>query len=86
MKRTKQDSPEPGLMTIKEVAQYLKVNIYTVYKMAEHGELPAAKLGRIWRFRKDEIYRWLAEKMTREKKARLARWQKKIDRLMKERP
>ncbi len=86
MKRTRQDLPESGLMTVEEVARYLKLNIFTVYKLAERGEIPAAKIGRVWRFKKEEIYRWLAEKMTRDKRERHEKWQKKHDKLMKEKP
>jgi len=73
-------------MTVQEVAAYLKINVYTLYKMAERGAIPAVKFGRIWRFRKDEIYKWLSDKMTREKKERLTKWQTKYNKLMKEKP
>ena len=86
MKKDKPVSQEPGLMTVNEVTQYLKINVYTTYKMAERGELPAVKLGRIWRFKKDEIYKWLAHKMTTEKKTRFEKWQKKYDAIMQEKP
>ena len=86
MKKDKSMPQEPGLMTVDEIAQYLKINVYTAYRMAERGELPAVKLGRIWRFKKDDIYRWLADKMTREQKERFITWQKKYDKLMKEKP
>ena len=86
MKETRQDLPEPGLMSVAEVAQYLKLNVYTIYKMTERGELPGTKLGRLWRFKKADIYRWLTEKITREQKERTAKWQKKYDKVIKEKP
>ena len=47
------------LLTIQEVADYLRLNLFTVYRMAERGELPGAKVARRWRFREREIERWL---------------------------
>jgi len=91
MKKRAIGIPQEHLMTIQEVAEYLKLNVHTVYKLVQHGEIPAIRLGGSWRFRKQEIYVWLAEKMTREKKVRLAKWpacrrgrQNKYKKLMKE--
>ena len=47
-------------MTSEEVADYLRTNIETIKRMARDGRLPAAKLGRNWRFRKTDIDEWLA--------------------------
>ena len=74
------------LMTIQEVAKYLKISVHTIYKMVEQGRMPATKLGRQLRFRKSDVYKWLADKMTREQKERFITWQKKYDKLMKEKP
>jgi len=74
------------LMTLKEVAKYLKISVHTIYKMVEYGRMPATRLGRQLRFRKSDVYKWLADKMTREKKARYEKWQKKYKKLMKEKP
>jgi len=73
-------------MTIQEVAKYLKISLHTVYKLVEQGRMPATKLGRQLRFRKSDVYAWLADKMTREKKERFITWQKKYDKLLKEKP
>jgi excisionase family DNA binding protein len=40
------------ILNIKEAADYLKVPISTVYRLAQKGEIPAAKVGKHWRFRK----------------------------------
>ncbi|MBA7583309.1 hypothetical protein ES708_25250 [subsurface metagenome] len=85
-KKKKVDIPQEHLMTIEEVAEYLKLNVHTVYKLAQRGEIPAIKLGGSWRLRKQEIYSWLATKMTMEKKARYEKWQKKYKKLMKDKP
>ena len=46
-------------MTLPELASYLSVSERTIYDWAQRGKVPAYKLGAAWRFRKDEIDRWL---------------------------
>jgi len=48
------------VMTLREVARYLRINKSTVYRMARDGTLPAWKLGNVWRFKKESIERWIA--------------------------
>ena len=43
------------IMTSTEVAKYLRLPIRTVYKLCQEGKLPAAKIGKHWRFRKDRV-------------------------------
>jgi len=50
-----------SIMTIEEVADYLKIPKSTVYKLAQEGKIPCQKVGRHWRFRKDTIDKWLDE-------------------------
>ena len=50
------------LMTLEEVANYLKVNEKTVYRMLNEGEIPAMKVGHLWRFKVSEIDEWLDQK------------------------
>jgi excisionase family DNA binding protein len=50
------------VLTVKEVCEILHVNPSTIYKMTRHGEIPAFKVGTDWRFRRDVIERWMAEK------------------------
>jgi len=47
------------LMTIEEVAGYMQVSRFTVYRLAKDQSIPATKVGRQWRFSKEEIDRWL---------------------------
>ena len=47
------------LMTLEEVAEYLRLSVHTIYKMAQKGKIPALKAGKKWRFRKEDIDRWL---------------------------
>ena len=49
------------IMTLEEVAKYLKVKPQTIYTWAQDGTIPAAKLGKEWRFRKPVIDRWFNE-------------------------
>lgn len=47
------------IMTLDEVRKYLKVHRSTVYRLAEEGKIPASKVGRVWRFKKESIDEWL---------------------------
>ena len=46
------------IMTLEEVAGYLKLKPQTIYTWAQDGKIAAAKLGKEWRFRKSVIDRW----------------------------
>ena len=48
-----------SIMTIDEVADYLKIPKSTMYKLAQEGSIPCQKVGRHWRFRKNTINKWL---------------------------
>ncbi len=48
------------ILTLKEVAEYLKLAEKTAYRLVAEGKLPGFKVGGSWRFRKDEI-----EKLTK---------------------
>lgn len=43
------------IMTLREVANYLKLNEKTAYRLASEGKIPGFKVGGSWRFRSDEI-------------------------------
>jgi len=47
------------LITLEEVADYLRLSKDTVYRMANTGKIPASKAGNQWRFRKEDIDQWL---------------------------
>ena len=49
------------IMTIEDVAKYLKLKPQTIYTWAQKGKIPAAKIGKEWRFRKDLIDAWFNE-------------------------
>lgn len=47
------------VMTAKQLADYLQVNELTIYKRVRLGEIPVVKVGRVLRFKKDLIDKWL---------------------------
>jgi excisionase family DNA binding protein len=51
------------IMTLEEVAEYLRVKPQTIYTWAQEGKIPAAKLGKEWRFKKSMIDKWFNEQM-----------------------
>jgi len=55
---------DDAILTIEEVAQYLRVSERTVYEWAQKGEMPAGKIGTVWRFKKSEISRWVNERLS----------------------
>lgn len=55
------------ILTLDEVAAYLKAGKRTVYRLAQQGEIPAFKLGGTWRFRRSELDRWIAESINKTK-------------------
>jgi len=53
----------PEILTIEDVALYLRLKPQTIYKWAQEKRIPAVKLGKEWRFRRSVIDRWLDEQM-----------------------
>ena len=49
------------LMTIEELARYMRVSRFTIYRLAKSRFIPGTKIGRQWRFQKEEIDRWLKD-------------------------
>jgi len=49
-------------MTLEEVAKYLRVSKDSIYRLAQKAEIPASKLGNLWRFKKEEIDEWMRKK------------------------
>ncbi len=58
-----QDSSAAHILTIEEVASYLRVSERTVYEWASKGEIPCGKIGASWRFKRDEIERWVSSRL-----------------------
>jgi len=49
------------VMTIEELAAYLKIPKSTLYKQVQEGKVPGQKIGKQWRFGKKAIDRWTNE-------------------------
>ena len=51
----KDEKKPKKLMTLEEVAEYLRLSVHTIYKMEQKGKIPALKAGKKWRFRNEDI-------------------------------
>ena len=52
------------ILTIEEVAKYLRVSDRTVYDWAQKGEIPDGKIGTVWRFKKSEVENWVNARLS----------------------
>jgi len=52
------------IMTIDEVAAYLRVSERTVYDWAQKGDLPGGKLGTTWRFKRQDVENWVNSRLS----------------------
>jgi excisionase family DNA binding protein len=52
------------IMTTEEVSKYLSLHKIAIYKLAAGGEIPAIRIGRIWRFDKKAIDKWKKSQKT----------------------
>lgn len=52
-------TPQSDILTLDELQAYLKIPKPTLYSLAQNGRIPAAKIGKHWRFRKAVIDEWL---------------------------
>jgi PTS system nitrogen regulatory IIA component len=55
---------EDDILTIDEVAKYLRVSERTVYDWAQKREIPSGKIGTVWRFKKSEIEKWVNDRLS----------------------
>jgi len=49
------------ILTLKEVAEYLKLAEKTAYRLAAEGRLPGFKVGGSWRFKREDVQNWIEE-------------------------
>ncbi|MBN2685255.1 MAG: PTS sugar transporter subunit IIA [Pontiellaceae bacterium] len=52
------------IMTIEEIAAYLRVSERTVYDWAQKGDLPGGKLGTTWRFKREDVENWVNSRLS----------------------
>ena len=57
------------ILTIDEVAKYLRVSERTVYDWAQKGEIPAGKIGTVWRFKKADLEQWVNNRLSGSQKS-----------------
>ena len=53
------------ILTLKEVAEYLKLAEKTAYRLAAEGKLPGFKVGGSWRFKREDVQSWIEEQKNR---------------------
>jgi excisionase family DNA binding protein len=61
---------ENQVLTIKQVAEYLQVTEKTIYTLVQEGNIPAFKVRGQWRFKREDIERWIEENKESSKKER----------------
>jgi len=54
-----QTQMQTDIMTIREIADYLKLTEKTAYRLTAEGKIPGFKVGGSWRFRRSEIEQWI---------------------------
>lgn len=54
------------ILTLKEVADYLKLAEKTAYRLAAAGKLPGFKVGGSWRFKREDVLQWIEEQKKKE--------------------
>lgn len=54
-------------LTLEQIAEYLQMSTSSIYKMAQGGKIPAYKVGRQWRFKKEEIDKWVEKQKPKRK-------------------
>lgn len=65
------------IMTLEEVAAYLKLKPQTIYTWAQEKRIPAAKLGKEWRFRKSIIDEWYIQHIDEKFRSVIDNWKMK---------
>ena len=55
---------DEDILTIEEVAKYLRVSERTVYEWAQKGEIPSGKIGTVWRFKRSELEKWVDDRLS----------------------
>ncbi len=54
------------ILTLKEVASYLKLAEKTAYRLAGEGKLPGFKIGGSWRFKREDLETWIEKQKDKE--------------------
>jgi excisionase family DNA binding protein len=61
MRLNGQTGSDSQVLNASEVSEMLKIHTTTLYRMVREGKIPSFRVGTEWRFRLDEIERWMNE-------------------------
>jgi excisionase family DNA binding protein len=56
-----ENTMDDEILTLKEVAEYLKLAEKTAYRLAADGKLPGFKVGGSWRFKSEDVQKWIED-------------------------
>lgn len=65
------------ILTLEEVAEYLRLKPQTIYTWAQEKKIPAAKLGKEWRFKKSLIDEWFLRHIDEKFEGLIKEWKEK---------
>jgi PTS system nitrogen regulatory IIA component len=54
--------PDEPLMGVRELSEFLQVDMSTIYIWSRRGQIPAMKVAKMWRYRRSEIEEWLNQR------------------------
>jgi excisionase family DNA binding protein len=54
-----------AMKTVDEIAADLHVHRITIYRLLKAGKIPGFKVGRVWRFRSNEVHDWIESPLRR---------------------
>ena len=60
-------------LTLEEAAKHLKIGKSTIYRLAREGDLPAHRMGRVWRFDAEELDAWVKGSPSEDNKPKKSR-------------
>ncbi len=63
--KSKRPTVASTILTVGELADYLRVHPSTIYRLLERKEIPGFRVGGDWRFSRDQINQWRAEREIR---------------------
>ena len=61
------------VLNVDEACKYLKIAKVTLYKYIRRGEIPAFKMGRVWRFHRESLDNWIKNRVQEDTQARSER-------------
>jgi len=55
------------IMTVNDVAEYLKISVITTYRLVQDGKIPAFKVGRSWRIKRSDLNEFIEKQIRGER-------------------